>query len=309
MNDLASLQANIVTASVEACWRQWDVLGAMAAGGARAESIVDPEALLLLSFSMSRHERRLEDMWRWWATIGSQLTSVQRLVTLAKSFPDPGDGMEDFAAVAFEAGDRRWRRHATDSPVPSGRALKGRESPDLSSPTTLLLRMRAGMGLGAKPDILSFLISTSPREASVAEIAEATGYSSQAVRVASGDLVMARFAFEDEGRPARLFARTDAWTELLLSDRSAAGASWPRWRHWSEVFPLLAALSAWAADSNADTRYIRSTRARDVLERHSQALIHNRIDAPRLSDFRGEEMLDGISAIIERLTTWLRQHI
>lgn len=74
----------IEEACIGAAWRQWTVLGAGMAltTEGRASSIIDPEALLLLSLAMESVERRLADMVAWWVEVGSKLLSVQRTKTL-----------------------------------------------------------------------------------------------------------------------------------------------------------------------------------------------------------------------------------
>src|SRR3954452_1039604 len=48
-------------AAAEAAWRQWGLLGAPVAGaGIGPRSVIDPEALLLLSASVRSSERRLD---------------------------------------------------------------------------------------------------------------------------------------------------------------------------------------------------------------------------------------------------------
>ena len=74
---------------VSACRSQWVAMGAGAnpSSEGRARSIVDLEALVLLSLYHREHERRLADLVVWWARTGSRLTSVKRLLTIARRFP------------------------------------------------------------------------------------------------------------------------------------------------------------------------------------------------------------------------------
>ncbi len=309
MSNLNGLRSTVVEAAVDACWRQWDVLGAMADSGRQPEAIVDPEALLLLSFSLSRFEHRLSDMTGWWAQVGSQLTSLQRLLSLADRFPGAEDGLAAFAAAAFGAGDRRWRRHAAPDYQNHGRALKGPESPNLFSPVAMLLRVRAGIGLGAKADILAFLICTSPREATIAEISDATGYSTQAIRVATADLLAARFAFEVDEGPTRISVHADAWSQLLLDREPDGNAMWPEWRHWIDVFALLSESVRWMDEPQPTSDYVQSSRARDLLERHSRAVAINRIRVADPKGFKGQDFLPVFHDSLVSVTRWVDRNL
>ena len=60
-------------AAVRVAWAQWSSLGAPTADASSATSIIDPEALVLVSLAMLDEERRLADMLAWWARVGSRL--------------------------------------------------------------------------------------------------------------------------------------------------------------------------------------------------------------------------------------------
>ncbi|NNM35433.1 MAG: hypothetical protein HKO53_20325, partial [Gemmatimonadetes bacterium] len=184
---LDNVRSVVSEAATKVCWTQWKQLGAGVSGDpGSGRSVIDPEALLLLSFQLEEHERRLEDMWRWWAKAGSRLTSVQRLLTLADTFPHGSRArIPSFAAAAYEAGDGMWKRlGVTEAFTMSRRRRKGPEAPSLSTPGTLLLRLRAGFGLGAKADILAYLLSNVRGDPTIAEVAASTAYSKQAIRLA-----------------------------------------------------------------------------------------------------------------------------
>lgn len=309
MSDLDTLKESLVEASVDACWRQWDALGAMAASARVPRAQIDPEALLLLSFTMSRFERRLTDMWRWWATVGSELTSIQRLTGMAGRFSGIDEQLAGFASTAVASGNRRWKKYSGPETVEFDRALKGPDEPTLRLPSALVIRMRAGIGLGARAEILSFLLGTSPRESTISQIAEATGYTPQAVRVATGDLVLARFAREIEGRPTRIGVDADAWSKLLLQGPPGSARRWPRWRYWSEVFALLAAAIHWLETTDSATAYIRSSRARDLLESHRRAIDLSRMRLPDSTAYKGEDLLPVFLGFLETLPEWVNRHL
>src|SRR5688572_23827424 len=98
-NDIAS---RAVACATEVCWRQWRSLAAagMPIGKRLVASIIDPEALVLLSLAVRQHERRLDDQLLWWAALGTSLTSLQRMRTLLADFPKRMQGeLASFAAL------------------------------------------------------------------------------------------------------------------------------------------------------------------------------------------------------------------
>ena len=147
------IRSAVVQAGVQVCWAQWSALGSYATPErtARPISIVDPEALILLSLGLEKEERRLGDMLFWWASVGSRLTSVQRIRTLAKDLPqDVQQSVGRYATLASAAGDRRWTRLAAkETPRPHDRRLKGPEVLNLAEASTLMLRLRAAFGVGS----------------------------------------------------------------------------------------------------------------------------------------------------------------
>ena len=245
-------------AALLVCWEQWRSLGAFAGafagayGVRRATSIIDPEALVLLSLLLRDAERRLDDFLGWWATAGATLLSVQRVHNLARRFPERvQERLGAFARLATEAGDRRWARHQAEAGgfALAAREGKGAERLALYEAPALVLRLRAGFGVGAKADLLAFLLGIDSERASTKEAAEALGYTEVAVRAAAQEMALARFVEGAPGRPARYAADPEAWVGLLGfggGGPQGGGGAPPAWRHWAGVFAFLAGVLAWA---------------------------------------------------------------
>ena len=302
-------------AGTRAVWTQWASLGASALQGReeQAGSIIDPEALLLFSLYLESAERRLRDFAYWWAGVGSELLSVQRTKTLLKSFPpEAEERLGTFARWAVDAGDKRWRRFASDeaSPAPEGRKGKGSETPRLGAPSALMLRLRAGFGVSAKADVLAYLLGIGERSASTQETAEATQYSRVTVGGALGDMARAGFIQETTGRPARYFAPAHPWAQLLeLNGRGGTSEDAPAWRHWAGVFAFLACADRLAQVTGGESDYLVSSRARDLYERYANALEENRIQVPQPRDYRGAAYLEGFEKALKALSEWVAEHV
>ena len=280
-------------AALDAVWRQWGALGALV-DAHRPRTVLDPEALVLASLALAPRERRLGDVLLWWASVGSGLLSVQRIRSLADRFPQAGDALGAFAASAVEAGDRRWKRLAGPRGL-DARLGKGADRPDLFDPSALTLRLRAAFGVSAKADLFAVLLGTE-RPATVRELAESLGYSTVAVRVALGEMALARVAVPTGASPATYRAGDVAqWSALL------AGDSRPRWGYWAEAFSFLLAVGDWGRDAQAWSPYVASSKARDLAERYARPIRLLTPEAPPLDGHRGEAALAPFAATVREM--------
>lgn len=288
-------------AAADAAWRQWSALGA-SAGGTRPQTVLDPEALVLASLALVPHEHRLADALLWWASVGAPLLSVQRMKSLSNgTLPQgilrrssEGGTLAAFAASAVEAGDRRWRRLA-DSETLDARPGKGTEQPNLADPSALVLRLRAAFGVSAKADLFAILLG-SGHPMTVRELSEASAYSAVSVRVALGEMTLARTAEPTGASPAAYrVSEASSWATLLTGD------SRPRWGYWAEAFAALLAVGAWGREAEAWSPYVASSKARDLAERHARAFRLLAPEAPRLDSYRGEAVLDPFAVTVRAL--------
>lgn len=281
--------------ALDAAWRQWGALGALV-GGRPARTVLDPEALVLASLALIPHERRLGDVLLWWASAGSGFLSVQRVRSLQDRFPaaDAEGALQAFAASAVEAGDRRWKRLAGPHGL-DARPGKGADTPDLTTPAAVVLRLRAAFGVSAKADLFAVLLgSESP--ATVRELADSLGYSTVAVRVALREMTLARVAVATGASPAAYRAADVAqWSALV------AGGPPPQWGHWAEAFAVLLAVAEWGGSASEWTPYVASSKARDLAERHARPLRLLAPHAPSLDGHRGEDALAPFAATVRDL--------
>ena len=285
-------------AAVDAAWRQWAALGA-SVGAPPPRTVLDPEALVLASLALVPHERRLGDALLWWASVGAPLLSVQRTRTLAKTLLDPGGDSEGralsaFAASAVDGGDRRWKRLAGPDGI-DARPGKGAERPDLSDPSALALRLRAAFGVSAKADLFAVLLGTA-RPATVRELAEASGYSTVAVRVALGEMALSGAVAPTGASPAAYRVPEAApWSAVL------AGGPRPVWGRWAETFAFLLAVGDWGRKADTWSSYVASSKARDLAEHHARALRVLAPGAPRLDGLKGEAALPAFAETVREV--------
>jgi hypothetical protein len=287
-------------------------LDAVAAGRFRAHSVVDPEALVILSLLMKEDERRLEDILSNWAANNSTLLSVQRTKNLAADYAGKANTqLSWFAGLAVALGkDSRWRSLA-------GHSVTERETPfsskqvnrqwktraKLADQAALLLRLRLGFGVGIKADLLGFLLTTSNAWTSVREACAATGYTVSAVRRAAEDMAAARLIHVSTELPVTYRARWEAWNEVL----GFPGAL-PPWRYWHPRFAFASAFLEWAraAAERPLTPYSVSVKLRELMERHRRAFAGVRAweeEAEPLSE------LTFVNRVISGLAEWMEASV
>jgi hypothetical protein len=205
-----------------------------------------------------------------------------------------------------------------------GREGKGPRELQLLEPSTLMLRLRAGFGVGAKADLLAFLIgiaSTSSERttwATAEVIAKAISYSVASTRRAATEMALARLVESSADRPARYSVDAPAWAHVLqLRDpfrsptggdtRTTDGLDVPPWRFWSQMSAFLAA----CVDLGEDARLakaapvVQSSHLRDLAERFRRPLAWNGIEwlDPKL--YPGERYLEAFASTLDRVVTWV----
>lgn len=301
-------------ATLKYLWRQWRAVGATVTGSGQANAIVDPEVLILASLWMMDFERRLVDVTTSWVSINSSLLSIQRLGNLRDQFPKPvAERLAALAVVGIEAAkDQRWqslrRREAADLGARGDkvRAVEVR----FSSWATLLLQLRRGMGVGAKADVLAFLLGTNETQAewaSVATIADAICYTPAAVRRVADDLAAAKFirvpgTTATEHDLQRMYSGDPAaWAQLLRVARHHTG-----WGYWRERLLFIIDLLTWirSLSEREVTAYAGDVEARELLTRHSAALLRDRVIDP--IEYAGAELdLAYLEKAAVTLTNWM----
>jgi hypothetical protein len=244
----------------------------------------------------------------WWAVAGSTLLSVQRTTTLLRRFPPSTRArVASFAVAAAAAGDSRWAtlaRAAGEASLAS-RGKRGGE-PRLAPYPALMLRLRAGFGVGVKADLLAILLSMEGTDATVRSLSQASGYTPAAVRRAAQEMETAAFVRQTHGRPVTYYVDPDRWTALLDEKDGTAGEGW---RSFAQLFACLARVGAWADEQRNASPYVASSAARDLYEAHRPAFELNRIPVPDPAQSAGAEYLDAFAATVRMLGEWLQARL
>ena len=243
-------------------------------------------------------------------------TTEARMKVLAEEFPvDVRAGLGRFARSAVEAKDGRWRRHAAEAPLEArSRLTKEPESPDLTAPPALMLRLRAGFGVTAKSDVLAVLLGLDERRTPIQALPTATGYAGVTLREATHDLALARFIRVGAEPPLSYYAPRAPWTALLRREggaNAAGGEALPAWRFWSQVFAFLAHVDDFARSKGGreGSVYVQGSLARDHIEVHRRAFTLNRIELPEVEVYREETYLSSFHEAVQRLVAWMAEQV
>jgi hypothetical protein len=308
---IAEIASAAREAAADAAWRQWALLGAPVTGASPApRSVIDPEALLLLSASIRSAERRLDDALGWWAAAGPTLLSVQRTTTLLRRFPPATRiGVASFAAAAVEAGDGRWTTLAREVGEDSlaARGKRGGE-PRLTPYPALMLRLRAGFGVGVKADILAMLLAMGGTEAAVRSLSQASAYTPAAVRRSAREMEAAAFIHATRGRPATYYIDPSRWA-ALLEETGGTVSDGKGWRSFAELFAFLAWVETWGVEQQDASPYVASSAARDLYEAHHTGFELNRIRVPDPAESIGADYLEVFASTVWTLREWLQANL
>ena len=238
MSSLTDSTAEFAESMLDVAWRQWNAIGGGATTDRPAQSIVDPEALVLFTLTAIGQNQRLESILFSWLEVNGDLLSVQRMKNLVTLFPERvANYLPVFARNARNiAAHPKWsalgdaaqatqKRHLIELPE----SRKSVRAP-LRQGSALLLRLRLAMGVGVKADVLSVLIGQRESRSTVKEIVDLTGYTNVAIRSALESLAEAGFVDARPGRPQSYSAPQERWGALL------GMSSIPRWQPWAQFY-------------------------------------------------------------------------
>ena len=82
---LKKFKGEYLTLLLDFLWRQWSALGVAGQARANDDWIVDPEALLLLTCTVGRHDPRLFDEMLDWLQANGWLINVMRLKRILRA--------------------------------------------------------------------------------------------------------------------------------------------------------------------------------------------------------------------------------
>jgi hypothetical protein len=301
----ADLRMRFVDSVLQTIWIQWKSLGTRVDARKLSSSIVDPDSLLLISLSLRHTERRLWDVLISWAKNGSGLFSIQRIKNLRDGFPiDTRNRLAEFSYRAVNEGkDHRWKTLMGSDGGPDARSnVLWAAYPATWHPTSLMLRLRLGFGIGIVSDLLCYLISMHGDWSSAASISRAIDFSPYSVRRNADDMASAGILETTGEKPVRYRINDLGWGQLLeIQPNDIAG-----WRYWNELYAFAADYLARSSsvEWGEASSYLLSTKQRDLVEGHTEAFKMNRISYPDPGKYPGEEYTSAFNSFVADLSEW-----
>lgn len=300
----ADLGERIRNRATDVVWVQWSCLGSGAVANRAPESVIDPEALVLGSLGLVDHERHLAELLTWWAVEGSGLMSVQRVRNLSSSYPDGvRHRLKEFAGYAREVGgDHRWKTLASEV---SAEPEAGDPKPSrLEGPGAVMLRLRLGLGVGIKADLLAALLG-SEGWWTVREATAATGYTTRAVRRACGELARGGWVEASPATPAEYRVSADRWLALLELDGPAP------WRSWHVLLSFILAVDDWIRSeewSGAEEVEVERA-ARSLLDAHRGAFKWAEVAVPEPVSRPGSPYIESFARAVLAVAERMRERV
>ncbi len=269
---------------LDLAWRQWTAAGLAGRVGPWSGSVIDPEALLLFSCTIGRHDQRLFDGIREWLEANGDFINVQRIKRIADEERYSGEPVLRALAAATRTSksQAKWARLAEPPPASSGgskplfysrsgeslpvvrepdpdfaehglmrdrfevRGIAGTFRPERTA--NLILRLRAFLGVNARCEVLAYLLinqTGSPRAiASDCYFIPATISKAMAEMERSGFLVS-----RTEGRRRIYSLIPETWSQLFLRNEPR-----PEWVVWPRVFRALERIWLLVSDPDLDSR-------------------------------------------------------
>lgn len=262
---LKTFKENFRESILSFLWRQWSTLGVAGETGAEENRIIDPDALLLFTCTMARHDPRLFDEALDWLHENGTFISIARLKRMIRA--EKFSGVRVLAAVAalLAKGSEapKWKQ-LSESIRPldqaeslfygeDGSALPmiGEHEPHFSRygygrgpfrlrgyaqkfrPTeraNLLLQLRALFGVNVRCEIVAYLLSHEAAHPS--QIARDAYYFERSVQNALVDMSASGIVqLRTIGREKHYWLKQENWSVLL----NHLGPT-PKWITWPPLF-------------------------------------------------------------------------
>jgi hypothetical protein len=281
----ASAQLRKVRQQVlDLCSGAWTELGVSGWGRTHQQWAIDPEPLIVFTAGIADQDPRLRDEAMDWCIRNWRHVSVARLrnILIEQDEEEIHEAWGRFAATVNRAAGVRWPSAATVAPP--YRVTERSILRPLTEPSLVFLRMRAMFGLGARTEVLRFLLFNQER-ASAAALADATNYAKRNVSEACELLVQADVLQAKLVRNRFYYSLTSS--DALEDFVGAVPAIVPDWNALFRVIRAILRLAEAAPGLSRDALVVETHQAAQQVEDDLDLL---KIEAPDW--VRGSAFLD-----------------
>lgn len=332
MTLISTCRDRLNTALLTFAWDQWSQLGVFGAPTMASPWAQDPEALFLLTLEVARSDPRLFDEILDWAVRNEPLLSVRRLRTLCHDDTDraltaaaleyagrhrnrqrplpqaalptaagPTALYRDIALPVTGPPDPAFLRHGLLRPLrePSGKS----QAPDFNAAIALPLRLRQLLGVGARAEVISYLLTADAPPSSTQTITQSAAFAKRNVHEALTALSAARvittFTADHGQRHSIDRAR---WATLLGVPTNTL----PNRRAWPQLLGALRSILRWLWRNDLDglSNYLLASTTADLIDTVQGDLAHAgvHLDAPTTAETAWtnlESLIDGALQLID----------
>lgn len=327
----STLKALAIERSLSFCWDSWAQMGISHSIDAVDDRATDPEALIVFTLEVARHDPRLFDELLDWLRENQRLISVQRLRNLSL---DERDRQVVQAALAWVSRFRANPRFSGAARYANGESehlFPGTEGaawssdptflehglvrgsaepsftsrrPDVALPINFAFRLRLALGVGSRAEVIRYLLTMRAPDAPVQAIAQTTSYAKRNVaETLDGLLAAGLVSATPVANERRYSLDRDAWARLLhLDPRRLPGP-----REWPQLLSALRRILRFLADPGLDelSDYMRASAARDLMEVIDRDLRVAGVAVPA-ANLSGGDFWGGFVQTVEGALTALR---
>ena len=254
----------------ECLWNQWSQLGIAGCCQSQEHRIIDPESLLLFSLSVCRFEPRLFDEIIDWLVKNGHIINVQRLVQIQKKYSF--DCNAQLSAIAKILTDKttyklKWSGLSKKyqqkpakplfididgSPMPHPSLdyahpdfldcglIRGKlnlrgysQSFDANSHGCVLLKLRALIGINARAEILSLLLSG--KEIHPSEAARRIHYYQKTVQTTLVEMSLSSLILVRQFNRKKMYRIKEGVFDGIIKTNSS---QYPKWINWAQLFKI-----------------------------------------------------------------------
>lgn len=261
-------------------WSLWTEIGVAGLERNHQACFISPEELIILTAALSEFDPRLRDEALDWCIHYHRYISPIRLQILAKKYADYiAEPFSIFSTTLNAITDIRtkWVVLIKISPLkfrPSGKSILR----SFDSPSMINFRLRSFLGVGARADVLAFLLSEERGDFGASDLME-TGYSKRRLAAILDDLASAGIFSESQVRNQLryVFVRQDQFIKLI-------GGIPKRMIHWHRILAVLLPIRECLQDVEETPIGVRVIDMRNLLSKLSDQLLQVKLTPPPLKN-------------------------
>lgn len=261
-------------------WSLWTEIGVAGLERKHLAFSIAPEELIILTSVLSEFDPRLRDEALDWCIHYHRFLSPIRLQILAKKYEDYiAKPFSTFSTTLNAITDIRtkWVVLTKTSPLkfqPSGKSILR----NFETPSMINFRLRSFLGVGARADILAFLLTEKQSDFAVSDLLE-TGYSKRRLAAILDDLAAAGILSESlvRNQLRYSFVRRDQFIKLI-------GGIPKNMIHWHRILAVLLPIRACLRNVEDTPVGVRVIDMRNLLKKLSRQLSQIKLTPPPLQN-------------------------